>query len=93
MRDPKEIRTDLEAIHDEMKKWFPHIQRDSARKKLEELEKKDAELEKELNKSWEEKYRTKLHLQEQQKDHDVTESHGKETPQQKSHTPTPNATK
>lgn len=56
MREPKEIIKDLEAIHDEMKKWFPHIQRESARKEFNKLAKKDAELEKELNKSLEEKY-------------------------------------
>jgi len=59
MREPKEIIKDLEAIHDEMKKWFPHLGRESARKKFNELAKKDAELEKELHESLEEKYKMK----------------------------------
>jgi len=59
MREPKEIIKDLEAIHDEMKKWFDHLGRESARKEFIKLAKKDVELEKELIESLEEKYKMK----------------------------------
>jgi hypothetical protein len=34
MREPKEIGKEIEAIHDEMKKWFSHIGKELARKKF-----------------------------------------------------------
>lgn len=51
MRESKEIMRDLEANHQEIKKWLPHIKRESVKKVLEDLEKKDVELEKELYES------------------------------------------
>lgn len=59
MREPKEIMKDLEANRDEMKKWFPHIDRESARKVFNELAKKDIALEKELIESVKETYKMK----------------------------------
>jgi hypothetical protein len=59
MRDPKEIIKDKEANLNEIKKWLPHVKRESAKKELERSQKKDAELEKELNESIEEKYKMK----------------------------------
>jgi hypothetical protein len=59
MREPIEIIKEKEANLNEIKKWLPHIKRESAKKELEKLQKKDAKLEKELNESLEEKYKMK----------------------------------
>jgi hypothetical protein len=59
MREWREIVKDLEAVHDEMKKWFSHLGRESARKEFNKLAKKDAELEKELSESLAERYKMK----------------------------------
>jgi hypothetical protein len=59
MREPEEIKKDLEAIRAAMKKRSPNSGRASAQKKLDELSKKDIELEKELVESLEQKYKMK----------------------------------
>jgi len=59
MREPKEIAGELEAIHDEMKKWLPHLERESARKEFGRLSQKEMELERELNSSLIGKYKLK----------------------------------
>lgn len=61
MREPKEIIRDKEANLNEIKKWLPHIKRESAEKEYKKFAKKDEELEKELIESLEEKYKLKLH--------------------------------
>jgi hypothetical protein len=62
MREPEEIIRDKEANLNEIKKWLPHVKRESAEKEFNKLAKKDAELEKKLIESLEEKYKIKLHL-------------------------------
>jgi hypothetical protein len=59
MREPKDIAKDLEANHDEMKKWLHHLGRESAKAEWDKLVKKEVELEKEFDKSLEEKYKMK----------------------------------
>jgi hypothetical protein len=59
MREPKEIAKDLEAIHNEMNKWLQHLGRESAKVQWDKLVKKEIELEREFDKSFEEKYEIK----------------------------------
>ncbi|MGD0203058.1 MAG: hypothetical protein ABSC20_04030 [Candidatus Bathyarchaeia archaeon] len=59
MREPEEIKKDLEAIRAEMKKRSPNSGKASVQKKFDELSKKDIELEKELVESLEQKYKMK----------------------------------
>ena len=61
MREPEEIEKEKQANFDEMKKWFPHLNRESARKIWNELVEKDIALDKELTESMEAKYKIKLH--------------------------------
>lgn len=57
MREPTEIRKDLEAIRHKIKKWSPNTGKVSERKKFDEMVKKEVELERELVESLEEKYK------------------------------------
>ena len=61
MREPEEIIRDKEANLNEIKKWLPHVKRESAEKEYRKFTKRDKELEKELAESLEEKYKVKLH--------------------------------
>jgi len=56
LRELKEIAKDLDAIHDEMKKWILNLERESIRAEWDELVKKEIELEREFYKFLEEKY-------------------------------------
>jgi hypothetical protein len=59
LRELKEISKDLDAIQDEMKKWIINLGRESARAEWDKLIKKEVELEREFDKSLDEKYRMK----------------------------------
>lgn len=59
LRELKEIAKDLDAIQDEMKKWILNLGRESARAEWDKLIKKEVELEREFDKSLDEKYKMK----------------------------------
>ncbi len=59
LREIKEIAKDLGAIHDEMKKWVLNLGRESAKAEWDKLVKKKVELEREFDKSLDEKYKMK----------------------------------
>ncbi|MGD0203420.1 MAG: hypothetical protein ABSC20_05890 [Candidatus Bathyarchaeia archaeon] len=59
LRELKEISKDLDAIQDEMKKWILNLGRESARAEWDKLIKKEVELEREFDKSLDEKYKMK----------------------------------
>ena len=59
LRELKEISKDLDAIQDEMKKWILNLGRESARAEWDKLTKKEVELEREFDKSLDEKYKMK----------------------------------
>ena len=57
LRELKEIAKDLDAIHDEMKRWILNLGRESAKAEWDKLVKKEVELEREFDKSLNEKYK------------------------------------
>jgi len=59
LRELKEIAKDLNAIHDEMKKWILNLGRESTKAEWDKLVKKEVELEREFDKSLDEKYKMK----------------------------------
>ncbi|MGD0644411.1 MAG: hypothetical protein ABSA75_05850 [Candidatus Bathyarchaeia archaeon] len=59
MRELKEIAKDLEDVNNEMKKWIRQLGREFTRAKWDKLLKKEAELEREFDKSLDEKYKMK----------------------------------